>query len=327
MRVLVTGATGYLGRAVLVRLLSSGHQPVGLVHRAEPDVSGVTWRRGDVLSGRSLRDAVRDVDAVMHLAAVTGVRDAFSEPVRHYQVNAGGAVNLLGALVDRPARLVLASTAGVYGVPARQPITEDTPTDPRNPYAASKLAAEQAVAWQVATGGLGAVVLRICNIAGGVDGHGDPDDNRLIARACAVASGRIPALDVHGDGAAVRDFVHVVDVARACVAALDVCEPGLHRTVNIGATPASVVEVVAATRRVTGREVPVVFHPAHPGEVRELRADTSRARETLGWRPVCSELDRLVSDQWAAEQCRGSGRGQPARSPAAARTSEATAGE
>lgn len=301
----MTGASGYLGRAVLVELLGSGHQPVGLVRRAEPDVEGVTWRRGDVLSGPSLREVARDVDAVVHLAALAGVRRAYDEPTRYYQVNVGGSLNLLEALADRsdrPARLLLASTVGVYGTPARQPITEDTPTDPRNPYAASKLVAEQAVAWQVATSGLGAVVLRVCNIAGGVGGHGDRDDSRLIARACAVASGRIPKLDVYGDGGAVRDFVHVADVARAFVAALDVCEPGLHRTINIGATPASVAEVVAVTRRVTGREVPVVCHPAHPGEVRELRADTTRAHETLGWRPIRSELDRLVSDQWAAER-------------------------
>ena len=303
MRVLVTGAGGYLGRAVLASLFASGHQPVGLVRRDEPDIEGVTWRRGDVLD--SLREVTRDVDAVVHLAALAGVRCAYAEPTRYYRVNVVGALNLLDALADRPdrpARLLLASTVGVYGTPTRQPITEDTPTDPKNPYAASKLAAEQAIAWQVATGGLGAAVLRICNIAGGVDGHGDPDDSRLIARACAVAGGRIPKLDVYGDGGAVRDFVHVFDVARAFVAALDVCEPGLCRTINIGATAASVAEVVAATRRVTGNEVPVVWHPAHPGEVRELRADTARARETLGWLPIRSELDRIVSDQWAAER-------------------------
>lgn len=306
MRVLVTGAGGYLGRAVLAQLLEAGHQPVGLVRRAEPDVEGVTWRRGDVLSKRPLRGATRDVDAVVHLAALAGVRCAFDDPTRYYRVNVGGSLNLLEALASRsgqPARLLLASTVSVYGAPVWPlPITENTPTAPGNPYAASKLVAEQAVAWQVATGRLGAVVLRICNIAGGFGCHGDRDDSRLIARACAVASGRIPNLHVYGDGGAVRDFVHVVDVARAFVAALDVCAPGLHRTVNIGATPASVAEVVEVTRRVTGHEVPVVWHPAHPGEVRNLRVDTARARETLGWRPIRSELDQLVADQWAAER-------------------------
>lgn len=311
MRVLVTGASGYLGRAVLAQLRKAGHQPVGLVRRDEPDIEGVTWRRGDVLSKRPLREAVRDVDAVVHLAALAGVRCAYNDPTRYYRVNVGGSLNLLEALAncsDQPARLLLASTVSVYGAPAwPRPITENAPTDPGNPYAASKLVAEQAVAWQVATGRLGAVVLRIANIAGGFGGHGDRDDSRLITRACAVASGRIPTLHVYGDGGAVRDFVHVVDVARAFVAALNVCVLGTHRTVNIGATPASVAEVVEMTRRVTGHEVPLTCHPAHPGEVRKLRIDTTRARETLGWRPVCSELDRLVADQWAAERWSATG--------------------
>jgi UDP-glucose 4-epimerase len=304
MRVLVTGAGGYLGRVVLGQLLRSGHKPIGLVHRAKLEIDGVTWRYGDVRDISSLREVTEDVDAVIHLAALAGPRTAAEGPTRCFQTNLGGSLNVLEVLAARRAespRLVTASTMGVYGPLARQPITEDVPADPKNPYAASKLAAEQAIGWEAATGALGAVTLRMCTVAGGVGSHGDHDDARLITRACAVAAGRIRKLDVYGDGGAVRDFVHVVDAADALVAALSACEPGKHHVFNIGATSARIADVIAMTRSVTGRDLPVAFHRAPPGQVRELRADATRAREVLSWRPQVSNLARLVADQWRFE--------------------------
>lgn len=277
MRVLVTGASGYIGRVVVAELASAGHTPVPLT--------------GDVRACAP----VRDVGAVVHLAGLGRVRESFADPVRYYDVNVGGTVNLLRS---PPPRFVLASTAGVYGAPPAGPVAEDCPRAPGNPYAASKAAAEDAVGWAARAGLTSAVVLRLFNVVGG----GDRDDTRVVTRACGAASGRLPALEVFGDGSAVRDFVHVRDVARAFVAAV------AHRTgreafevFNVGATPASVADVLAAVARVTGRPVPVVRRPAHPGEVRELRADTARLRGALGWAPRCSELDDVVRDQWAAE--------------------------
>nr|BFF01282.1 hypothetical protein GCM10020241_29570 [Streptoalloteichus tenebrarius] len=233
------------------------------------------------------------------------MREALDQPARYYEVNVGGTVTLLKVLDRRPdARLVLASTATVYGAPRRQPVAEDAPTDPRNPYAASKLAAEQAVGWQAATGRLAAATLRIFNVAGACADRGDTDETRIITRACAVAAGRVPHLDVYGDGSAVRDLVHVADVAQAVGCALDACEPGTHQVFNVGATPASVREIVEAVNRTSGRAVHVVHHEPHPAEVPEPRADTTRLR-ALGWTPLRSDLADLVLDQWRAERAHG----------------------
>jgi UDP-glucose 4-epimerase len=294
VRVLVTGAAGYLGRSVVAALRAQGHEVVALVRGDAPVPAGVRPWRADITDEAAIRStAVAGLDAVCHLAAFSTVRAAMADPVGVYRTNVTGTLNLLAAL-DAP-RWVLASTASVYGHPPRQPVTEDTPPAPANPYAASKLAAEQVLGWQAATGRLGAVTLRVFNAAGG----GDRDESRIIPRVVAVATGRAPRLSVNGDGGAVRDFVHVEDVARAVLLALDAAAPGRHDVYNLGAVPASVLDIVRAARRLTGRPVPVEHLPAHPGEARELRADTGRIRAALGWKPEVTDLDALVRGQIA----------------------------
>ena len=164
---------------------------------------------------------------------------------------------------------------------------------PASPYAASKWAAEELVRYEAGTGGLGAVTLRCFNAAG----PGDTDPTRLIPRALAAAAGRTSSLGVNGDGSAVRDYVHVDDLADAYALAFSATRPGEHRVYNVGGTAASVREVIAAVEEVSGRRVPVERRPPQD-EPAELRADSSRLREELGWRPERSELRTIVADAW-----------------------------
>jgi UDP-glucose 4-epimerase len=281
--VLVTGASGYLGRAVVPALTAAGHS--------------VRPFAGDVLDRDAVAAAVERVDAVIHLAARTRVRESFSDPVGYFQVNVTGTVNLL-ASVPAGTRFMLASTASVYGTPERQPIAETCPLAPGNPYAASKAAAESALAWASSADRVVGTTLRIFNLAGAVDGHGDPDPTRILPRCLAAAAGQLSHVDINGPGTAIRDFVHITDAATAFVLAL----PASGGVYNIGAIPASVNDILAATARVTGHQVPVEHHPPHPGEAPDLRADTTLSYTEFGWFPRHTTLDPLIASQWQALQ-------------------------
>ncbi|GAB0103287.1 UDP-glucose 4-epimerase GalE [Nocardia sp. JMUB6875] len=291
-RVLITGAGGYLGGAVVRALKAAGHQPVALVRSGGAGFSGADdVRVADLLDPDGLRQAVAGVDAVCHLAGLTRARESFDEPVRYYDVNVGGTIALLEAMdAAGVAGLVFSSTCAVYGSPECQPMTEDLPVDPPHPYASSKVAAEVAVETQARSGALGAVVLRLPNLAGG-DDH---DPTRLIPRVLAAAMTQTP-LGVNGDGTAVRDYLHVDDAAAAFVAAVErMPEPGGFARYNIGSgRGTSILDVVAAVERVTGRRVPLVHNPPAV-EPPTLIVDAAKAGAELGWKPRHSEIDAII---------------------------------
>ena len=242
MRILVTGAAGYVGSAVVNELATAGHEVVALAYRSEPRVSSrVQLRRGSILDPDSLGAAVKGVDGVVHLAALTRVRDAVSKPRLYYRANVLGTLNLLDALAAEtartgsPLRLVFSSTGAVYGRAVDQPIRETAPMDPLNAYASTKIAAEDLIRWQAATGDLGATTLRLFNVAGAVNGRGDTDLSRIVPKTAAVALGYEAEVMVNGDGTAIRDFVHVADVAKAVATGLETCEPGQYEVFNVGA--------------------------------------------------------------------------------------------
>ncbi|MCQ0010395.1 GDP-mannose 4,6-dehydratase [Actinomadura madurae] len=268
----------------------------GLVRRAAGVPDGVRPVHGDLLVPDGLPRG--PYDGICHLAALTRVRESFDAPLRYFTANVQGTVNLLEA-VDAD-RVVLGSTAAVYGTPERQPIPESEPAAPASPYGASKLAAEQAVRFHARTGAIGAVVLRTFNVAGSVDGRVDPDETRLIPKALAVAAGRAPHLDVNGDGLAVREYLHVDDLAAAYVRAVEAVAPGEDRVYNVGSgAGAAVREVVAAVEEVTGRPVPTRSRPARP-EAPVLVCDATAIRTGLGWRPDRSALPEIIAGAWNA---------------------------
>ncbi|OXM70727.1 MULTISPECIES: NAD-dependent epimerase/dehydratase family protein [Amycolatopsis] len=303
MRVLVTGAAGYLGHAVVAALAERGHEPVAFVRdAAKAPRQAAATAVGDVEDPASLREAVPGIDGVCHLAARARVRESLADPLPYWRTNVNGTLNLLEALTDRdaPASLVLASTAAVYGTPAAQPISEGAPIAPTNPYGATKAAADLAAANVAATGRLGAISLRAFNIAGAVDDHPDRDFTRLIPKVLAVQAGLAEELGVNGDGTAVRDFVHVADMAHAFVLAIEACRPGLWRAYNVGSgRETSINDVLAAAEQITGRPVRIKRNPP-ANEPGMLLADSRRIREELGWQAPNSDLSQILSDGWKA---------------------------
>ena len=165
----------------------------------------------------------------------------------------------------------------MYGAPEYQPVVEDTPLAPTSPYGQSKAEAEEAVAAAARTGAVSAVCLRLFNVAGAVAGRTDTEQGRIIPRTLAVAAGHAAILELNGDGGAIRDFVHVADVAEAFLLALAACRQGIYPIYNVGATAASMLDVIAVTEQITGRAIPVIHHPPKP-EARVMVADTTRIK-------------------------------------------------
>jgi UDP-glucose 4-epimerase len=307
MRVLVTGAFGFVGTAVVRRLALAGHEVVALTHRpVEVPVPGSPASqviRADLRDAQAIRLAVPGIDAVCHLAALTRVRESFERSTEYWQVNAVGTRTLLNVLAaaaeqsGQPQRFVHASTHAVYGAPQHQPITEDAPLAPTSPYGRSKADAERAVAAASKSGAIGAVCLRMFNAAGAVAGRTDTDQSRIIPRTLAVAAGHLPGLELNGDGRAIRDFVHVDDLASAYLLALAACKPGACAIYNVGATGASMLDVIRVAERVTGQRIPVRHIPPRP-EPEVVIADRTRISRELSWAPQRSSLSQIIGDAW-----------------------------
>jgi len=301
VRVLVTGASGFVGRAVTAALSRAGHDVVPLSRRPKQAAGPVA----DIRDQAAVHTEVADVDAVCHLAAVTRPRMSASNPAEYWTVNTGGTFNVVSALLatakrTRPKRLVLASTAAMYAADAPQPLTEESPIVPANPYGASKVAADHLAAACTAGRTIGAISLRAFNIAGAANGTPDFDTTRLVPKIAAVQAGKEPRLTINGDGSVVRDFVHATDMAEAFVLALEACTPGEWRPYNVGSgCGTSLSEMVHIAERVNGRPVAVTHGPA-ADEPPVLLADSSRIQRELGWRPQHSDPATIVADAWQA---------------------------
>lgn len=297
MRVLVTGGLGFVGRAVALDLVAAGHRVAVLSRRSATPPGGTELVEGDVRDRARLAEivAAERYDAVAHLAALTRARDSLTDPLTYFDVNLGGTLNLLTALTA--GRLVLASSSIVYGSRTGA-LREDLPIRPENPYGASKAAAEQLVGAVAATGAISAVVLRCFNVAGAVDGYTDTDPTRIVPNVLRAARGELPRVTVNGDGSAIREFTHVLDVAAAFRLAIE--DERATGAYNVGTgRGVAVRDVIATAEQVTGRTIPVEHLPPRP-EPHTLISDPGRLTGELGWRPTHSELSEILASAWAA---------------------------
>jgi UDP-glucose 4-epimerase len=314
VKLLVTGGAGYVGSVVASQLVEAGHETVVLDnlskgHRAAlPD--GARLVEGNLLDEGSVRETLAEgFDGVLHFAALSLVAESVEEPERYYRNNVGGTLNLLEAMSGAGvSRLVFSSTAAVYGEPKEVPIPETAPTVPTNPYGASKLAVDGMIGAVSRARGLAATSLRYFNVAGasGRFGEDHHPETHLIPLVLRAAAGTRDSVQLFGtdyptrDGTAVRDYIHIEDLGRAHLMALEAARPGEHRVYNLGnGAGFSVLEVVEAARRVTGRRIEAIEAPRRAGDPPTLVASSDKIRKELGWKPEKPELDAMISDAWA----------------------------
>ncbi len=318
-RVLVTGGAGYIGSVVVDQLLDRGYKVVILDdlsngHR-QAVARGAGFIQGEV-GNRELIESVfaaEGIEAIIHLAAFALVAESVAQPQKYVTNNVTAARVLLEAAVRaKVRRFVFSSSCAVYGHPAKVPITEDSPQAPVNPYGETKRDFERLLADVGPRNGMGVVSLRYFNASGATARLGEDHDpeTHLIPNVLAAALGKRAALEIYGtdyptpDGTAVRDYVHVTDIADAHLRALDAkLDGGSAVAVNLGTgTGRSVREIVEAARRVTGRDVPTVERPRRPGDPPELVAAVGRAATLLGWRPSHSSPEEILSSAWQWHQ-------------------------
>jgi UDP-arabinose 4-epimerase len=316
LAVLVTGGAGYIGSHTCKALARAGHLPVTLDNLVHGHRSAVRWGplvEGDARDRAQVERAMREhrIDAVVHFAAYAYVGESMRDPGKYFGNNVGGTLAVLDAMrACDVRRIVFSSTCATYGVPRSLPIREDHPQDPINPYGESKRVAERALHWYGAAHGLRSVALRYFNAAGadldGEIGEDHDPETHLIPLAIGAALGTQPPLQVCGsdyptpDGTAVRDYVHVCDLADAHARALDyLIQGGDSMALNLGTGHGhSVRDVVVAVERVARRTVPRRDVARRPGDPASLIADAGRARDLLGWAPRCSDLDTIVDTAW-----------------------------
>ena len=322
MRTVVTGGAGYIGSVVAKQLLAAGHDVVVLDDlsrgHAAAVPSGAAHADVSLLDGDALAAPLEGVDAVLHFAALARVAESVEHPERYWRNNVAGTLNLLDAM--RAAgirRLVFSSTCATYGEPETVPIPEDEPTAPVNAYGASKLAVDLMIRDECRAHGLAAASLRYFNVAGasGALGEDHEPETHLIPLVLQAAAGTREHVSVFGtdyptpDGTAVRDYIHIEDLGRAHLLAMDAIRPGVHTIYNLGnGLGFSVREVIEAARKVTGREIPVREEPRRPGDPAQLVASSEKIRAELGWEPE-KDLEAMIADAWAWRQARPDGYG------------------
>ncbi|AOY87458.1 UDP-glucose 4-epimerase GalE [Marinobacter salinus] len=320
MKVLVTGGAGYIGSHVVRQLAQAGHDIVVFDNLS----TGYRWAvtAGELIVGDLADEAAieglfskHEFEAVLHFAANIVVPESVENPLKYYSNNTRNTLNLLKAIEKyRVPFMVFSSTAAVYGMPEQTVLTEELPLAPINPYGASKMMSERMIMDLAAASELNYVILRYFNVAGaspeGLLGQATPEATHLIKVACECATGQREGMSVFGtdyetrDGTCVRDYIHVEDLAKAHVMALDyMARGGDSRVLNCGyGRGFTVREVIDVVKKHSGREFPVTETGRRAGDPAALMADNSRIRATLGWKPDFDDLDTIVGTALAWEE-------------------------
>ena len=316
MRTLVTGGAGYIGSVMVPMLIDGGHTVMVLDdlssgHREA--VKGADLQVVDLVDPASVRDACWQFrpDACLHFAAHSLVGESMLNPLKYFRANVGGGLNLLRAMTEVGCYLlVFSSTAATYGVPESIPIVEDSPAEPINPYGLSKLMFERVLAELSKINAIRYTSLRYFNAAGADLENGLGEDHtpetHLIPRVIAAALGKEPEATVYGtdyatpDGTCIRDYIHILDLCRAHMLALEHLESGGEsRIYNLGnGNGFSVLEVIESVKRISGRGFEVVESGRRTGDPPSLVASSERIREELGWEPAFRDLDEIVETAW-----------------------------
>jgi len=316
MRILVTGGAGFIGSHTVLRLAELGHDCVVVDNLGNGHADAVLHGKlieADIRDTAKLTETLRDeaIDGVIHFAAFIEAGVSVVDPLRFWDNNIGGTLSVLSAMRDAKIdKLVYSSTAALFGNPERQPIEEEDPQFPTNPYGDTKLAGEKMIANAGRAHGIRAVCLRYFNAAGadpeGRLGERHDPETHLIPLALAAAAGKGKGLTLFGtdyptiDGTCIRDYIHVADLADAHVKAMDYLAAGKpSNSFNLGnGNGWSVKQVIDAVEKATGQKVPVTLGPRRAGDPVSLVASNKRALAELSWQPRFPELEDMVSHAW-----------------------------
>ncbi|RMC49658.1 UDP-glucose 4-epimerase GalE [Lactobacillus sp. ESL0228] len=314
MRILVIGGAGYIGSVAVKKLIKNGYDVVVLdtLYSSAIDHKAKFYQ-GDLKNTFLVSKILRSekIGAVMHFAASSLVSESVKKPLKYYDNNVTGMISLLQAMVDAQVKyLIFSSTAAVYGIPKEEKITEDTPLEPINPYGDSKMMMERIMSWADKANGIKSIALRYFNVAGAADngslGEAHEHETHLIPVLLKSALKDDGKFTIFGDdyntkdGTNVRDYVEINDLIEAHILALTkLVKTNKSDVFNLGTSQGySNLEIVKAARKVTGIDIPYTFGPRRGGDPDILVADSTKAREILGWKPKHEDIEDIISSAW-----------------------------
>src|SRR5467141_2402444 len=315
MKILVVGGAGYIGSICVELLLDEGHDVIVFDNLTEGHRRAVDERAafigGDMARREEISRALLETkpQAVMHFAANALVGESMQNPSKYFRNNVANGLNLLDAMISAGVeKIIFSSTCAIFGPPERVPIDETMTPRPINPYGESKLAFEKILRWYGEIHGLEFVSLRYFNAAGASAKFGEDHrvETHLIPNVLKVALGQKPYVEIFGsdyetpDGTCIRDYIHIVDLARAHILALQ-SKKGEFYNLGTGGG-ASVREVISSCRKITGRNIDIVEKPRRPGDPPRLIASSEKIKRELGWQPQFQSLDAIIESAWKWHQ-------------------------